>query len=271
MKKNGKRSVLAPERHALILTHLQGNDSASLATLTQLTGSSESTIRRDLLELSAQGSGLRRTHGGVISARLKSSTYEPPALIAAQLHSEAKQRIGEAAARFVSDGQSVLFDSSSTVMEVARAVVRRGLTITAVTNDLAIAQTLNTGRATQVIVTGGKIRPQTNTLYGPPGDTLLESIHVDMLFLGAHAISETGLTESSMEIAEIKKRMITSAKRVVLLADQSKFAGHSFVQICGWERVHVLVTDAAPGRLVEKTLQQMGIDVCVAPSNGDGE
>jgi len=260
MQKN-KRSMLAPQRHALILDHLRGNGSASLATLTRLTGASESTIRRDLLELSQRSGSVRRIHGGVISARLESSTYEPPAQVAEQLHPQAKQRIGAAAAGLILDGQSVMFDSSSTVMEAARAAVRRGLAITAITNDLATAQVLNTSAAGCVIVTGGTVRPDTNTLYGPSCESLLRSVYVDLLFLGVHAVSGTGATESSIEIADIKRHMIATAKRVVLLADQSKFGRSSFTQICGLEDIDALVTDATPEQCEALGLQERGMEI----------
>lgn len=253
--------MLVPERHALILHHLQKNDSASVTTLTRLTGLSESTIRRDLLELSARGTGLRRTHGGVISRRIESSTYEPPAQVAAQLNYAAKQRIGHAAAELLADGDSVLFDSGTTVMEAARATVQRGLAITAITNDLTIAQVLNTARMLHMIVTGGTVRPHSNTLFGSPAEAFLQMVHVDLLFLGAHAISTAGLTESSMEIAQTKKHMVASAKRVILLADQSKFECRSFARICGLADVDVLLTDAAPGQLLADELRQAGVEV----------
>lgn len=256
-----KRPLLVPERHALILNHLQDNDSASVETLTRLTRASESTIRRDLLELSARNSGLRRTHGGVVSGRLESSTYEPPAQVAEQLNRASKQRIGAAAAAMIADGESVLFDSGTTVMEAARVAVRRGLGMTAITNDLLIAQVLNTSPSINAIVTGGTVRPHSNTLFGPPAEGLLQMVHVDLLFLGAHAVSQSGLTESSMEIAQIKQRMVASAKRVILLADQSKFERRSFARICGLVDVDVLVTDAAPGAALAEELRQAGVEV----------
>jgi DeoR family transcriptional regulator of aga operon len=258
---NHKRQLLAPERHALILNHLRGNDSASLSTLTELTGASESTIRRDLLELSARSGNVRRIHGGVVSTRMESSTYEPPAQVAEQLNPEAKQRIGAAAARLILDGQSVMFDSSSTVMEAARAVIKQGLAITAITNDLAIAQVLNGAPTGSVIVTGGTARPNSNTLYGPACESLLRDIHVDLLFLGAHTISSTGLTESALEIAEIKRRMISTAKRVVLLVDRSKFGQRSFVRICGLDRIHMLITDASAEQCGDLGLHESGIEL----------
>jgi DeoR family transcriptional regulator of aga operon len=256
-----KRSLLAPERHALILNHLRDSGTASLATLMGLTGASESTIRRDLLELSARSGNVRRIHGGVISTRLESSTYEPPTQVAEQLNAEAKQRIGEAAAALILDGQSVMYDSSSTVMEAARATVRNGLAVTAITNDLGIGQVLNTASSGSVIVTGGTVRPNSNTLYGPACEALLRGIHVDLLLLGAHAVSSIGLTESAMEIAEIKRHMIGTAKRVVLLVDKSKFGRRSFAHICALDRIDMVITDADAEACAQHGLGELGIDI----------
>jgi DeoR family transcriptional regulator of aga operon len=260
MEKN-KRPLLAPERHALILNHLRGNGTASLSTLTALTGASESTVRRDLMELSARSGDVRRIHGGVVSARLESSTYEPPTDVAEQLNAEAKRRIGEAAADLILDGQSVMYDSSSTVREAARATVRRGLAVTAITNDLATGQLLNTAPSGSVIVTGGMLRPNSNTLYGPACEVLLRGIHVDLLFLGAHALAPAGLTESAMEIAEIKRHMIETAKRVVLLVDRSKFGRRSFASICPLDRIDMIITDADPEACSQQGLADSAVAI----------
>lgn len=253
--------MLAPQRHAIILEHLRGSGSASLATLVDLTGASESTIRRDLLALSSHSGNVRRIHGGAVSARPESSIYEPPSQVAEHLNTQAKQRIGDAAAKLMLDGQSVIFDSSSTVMAAARAAIKRGLSITAITNDLAIAQVLNTSAAGSVIVSGGTLRSNTNTMYGPVCESLLREIHVDLLFLGAHAVSETGLSESSMEIADIKRHMISTAKRVVLLADQSKFGRRSFAHICGLRDLDMMITDATAAQCAEYGLQETGVQL----------
>jgi DeoR family transcriptional regulator of aga operon len=265
--KNQKRALLAPERHALILQHLQHNDGASLDVLARLTGTSQSTIRRDLLELSARNDQVRRTHGGVVSGRLESSTYEPPVQVAEQLHSEAKRCIGEAAAELVCDGQCVMFDSGSTVMEAARAVVKRGISMTAITNDLAIAQILNAAPQVRVIVTGGTARPRSNTLYGPPGEALLLTVHVDLLFLGVHAVSDAGLTESSMEIAEMKRRMIAASRQVVLLADESKFGRRAFARIGGLDEIDLIVTDRPPAAALAQVLTEHGVAIRLAPQD----
>lgn len=253
-----------PERHALILEHLESNESASLATLVRLTGSSESTIRRDLMGLAAAGRGWKRTHGGIVSDRISSSTYEPPTQVAVHLHAEGKQRIGVAAAAIAASGQSVLFDSGTTVMEAARAMVRRGIALSAITNDLAIAQVLAGERGIDVIVTGGQLRPNSHTLHGPPGEALLQSVCVDLLLLGAHAIDANGISESAIAIAEVKKRMIAAARRTVLLVDRSKFGQRSFIRIIGLAGIHAVVTDAEPASDMRDALRDAGVELIVA-------
>src|SRR5690606_25958318 len=140
-------------------------------------------------------------------------------------------RIGAAAAALAAPGQSVLFDSGTTVMEAAKAIVRRDVALSAITNDVAIAQVLMSGRGIDVIVTGGQVRPNSNTLHGSPGEPFLQTVCVDLLLLGAHALDASGITESSMPIAEMKKRMMAAARRTVLLLDRSKFGQRSFVRI----------------------------------------
>lgn len=258
-----RRPLLVPERHALILEHLESHESASLATLVRLTGSSESTIRRDLQELAAAGRGWKRTHGGIVSDRMSSSTYEPPTQVAALLHTENKQRIGAAAAALAAPGQSVLFDSGTTVMEAAKAIVRRGIELSAITNDVAIAQVLATGRDIDVLVTGGQVRPNSNTLHGSPGESLLQTMCVDLLLLGAHALDAEGITESSLPIAEMKKRMLAAARRTVLLLDSSKFGQRSFVRIAGLAGIHAVVTDAEPDQDLQEALREAGVELMV--------
>ena len=256
--------MLAPERHALILQHLQSHGSASLATLMELTGASGSTLRRDLRELSTRDGALRRTHGGVVSNLLDTATYEPPSQVAQHLHAEEKRAIGRAAAELIDEGQSVVFDSGSTVVEAARAVVGRGLGIIAITNDLTVAQILNGSARVRLIVTGGTVRHGSNTLHGFPGHVLLQEIQADVMLLGAHAISDEGLSESSIEIAEMKRRMMAAARRVILLADASKFGRRAFARICGLHEIHTLVSDKQPPEFILESMRESGAQFVMA-------
>jgi DeoR family transcriptional regulator of aga operon len=141
-------------------------------------------------------------------------------------------------------GQSVLFDSSSTVLSAAEALVQRPIEITAVTNDVNLASVLAMASdAIKVVVPGGEIRPGSFTLLGSTTKSFLERLHVDVAFTGIHAITGSLLSEGSLEVAEVKRAIIRAAERVVLLADYSKFGPSAFYEVAHADAVHDLITD----------------------------
>ena len=109
-------------------------------------------------------------------------------------------------------------------------ILERRLDLTVVTNDLACATKMGRAQRATVILTGGTIRRGTSTLIGEPAQTFLSGIHVDIAFIGVHTISDGVFTETSLDVAGMKQRMIHAAKRVIVLADSSKFAPPSFAR-----------------------------------------
>lgn len=235
--------LLPAQRHGLILEHLRRSTAASIQDLADRLGASISTVRRDLLFLTEQGY-LDRTHGGAVIRRTPAARFEPEPSIAAEMFRAEKEAIGVLAATRIRPGQSVLLDASSTVHAAARVIAGLGLAVTAVTNDLRCAAILACAPGIQTIVTGGTIRPGSATLVGEPARSFLGSVHVDIAFIGVHTISGTVLTETSLEVAGMKRLMIASARQIVVLADSGKFAPPSFCEICPVAEVDEVITDA---------------------------
>lgn len=233
---------LPVQRQALILDYIRQHGAGSIHDLAKAIGSSVSTIRRDLERLEARRA-LTRARGGAVVPAEPDATFEPAADLAAQLARAEKRMIGAAAAEMLAEGESVIFDSGSTVLCAAQAVLARAMALTAVTNDLGIAQILAQSEAIRVIVAGGTIRHGSLSLTGEPGRDFLAGLHADTLLLGTHTISGTVITDTSIEIAAMKRAMIKAVRRVVLLADSSKFQRPAFATICGLDEIDVLVTD----------------------------
>lgn len=252
--------LIPAARQARILDHLKRSGVVAIAELASAIGVSPSTVRRDLDELAAAGQ-LRRTHGGAVAPGAARTTFEPAPAIAQHAHSAAKRAIGEAAAGLVEHGQSVVFDSSSTVLEAARAVVARGLAITAVTNDLRIAAVLAEAPRVRVIVPGGTLRAGSYTLAGEPGQSFARGLSADIAFLGAHAISDGTVSETSIEIAGIKQAMAEGARRLVVLADASKFGAVAFCRVLALGSGHLVVTDEALQAPSRRALAARGVEV----------
>jgi DeoR family transcriptional regulator of aga operon len=264
-QRDSGRDLIPAQRRALILDLIRDGKGASIALLAERLAASESTVRRDLDYLTEQGY-IERSHGGAMVKGAPHTTFEPQYDIGSRTQHAQKAAIGAAAAALVQPGQSVIFDSSSTVLEAARAVAQRGLGITAVTNDINIAATLATRRAIRLIVPGGTLRPGSFTLIGEPGMEFLAGLHVDLAFIGIQALSGLRLADSSIEIAAMKRRMIEAARQAVLLADSSKFEETSFREVCGVERMARLITDDRLGVRERKSLEKAGVALTVVPA-----
>ncbi len=258
-----RRPELIPaQRRAIVLDHIRKRGAASIQELSDAVGISISTVRRDLEHLEERGY-LERSHGGALIQKQMQSTFEPEAAISAQFARAEKEVIGQAAAATLRAGESVIFDSSSTVLAAARACVERELALTAVTNDLGIGQALAGSPNIRIVVLGGTVRAGSLTMVGEPGQDFLANLSADVAFIGTHAISGASLTETSLEAAAMKRAMIAAARRVVLLADASKFQPAAFCRICDLTAIHEVVTDDRADPADIARLRDLGLAVTV--------
>jgi DeoR family transcriptional regulator of aga operon len=256
--------LIPAKRHALILEKLRRDGAADIQELADIIGASASTIRRDLEHLERHGA-LERTHGGAVLQNADRATYEPELSIAAQFARTEKEAIGAAIAADLRPGQSIIFDASTTVLEVARRIAAQPLPLTAVTNSLAVAQVLAGVPDLHLVVPGGTVRPGTLTLVGRPGEDFLGTIHADITLLGTHAVTGNLLTETSLEVAAMKRAMIAAARKTIVLADSSKFSPPSFCTICNLHEIDELVTDEGIDPVHLANLRSLDVVVRVVP------
>lgn len=273
------KGIIPEQRRALVLEHIQRRDVISVQEVARLIGASVSTVRRDFKELASRGI-IVRVHGGAKMALSQQTTSEPDYHFTSHVFVSEKEAIGRTAAGLLKSGQSVLFDSSSTVFQAARAVIQKRLQILALTNDLNIAKTMADSPQIQLKVTGGSLRPGSYTLIGDPGQSFLESLHVDVCFLGVHAITPsrqtTGqsgrnacptLSDTSLEIVAMKRRMAQAARKTVVLADSSKFGLSAFSDVCPLTDINIIITDRNIKPDYQTSLEQNGVQVIIADQN----
>ena len=229
-------------------------------------GVSGVTIRSDLAALEAAGS-LIRVHGGAMPRAVVGageSSFES----SLEEQSAAKRAIGRRAAGLVTSGQSILLDVGSTAMAVAHALVeRRDLDdVLIVTNGLTIALALEAGMPRfTVVVTGGTLRPLQHSLVNPFASPFLETLHLDIAFIGCNGVDpDRGITNVNLPEAEVKRRMVLSAERPILVADASKLGRARLGSVGQLSDFDSLVTDAgAPSEIVAR-LRKAGLTVHVA-------
>lgn len=256
--------MIAAQRRALILEELRREGAGSIVALAEKIGVSPSTIRRDL-EFLTEGGYIVRSHGGALLKEPHRTTFEPEPEIGAHVARAAKEAIGSHAASLVEQGQSVIFDSSSTVLEAAKAVAARRIRLTVCTNDIGTALVLARSDNLHLVVLGGTTRRGSLTMIGDPGVSFLERLHADIAFIGIHSLVGGRLSETSIDVSAMKQRMISSAARAIVLADSSKFRHPAFCDVCAVTAVHAVVTDAGIADAERQRLLDFGVEVVVVP------
>ncbi|WP_025029905.1 DeoR/GlpR family DNA-binding transcription regulator [Nitratireductor aquibiodomus] len=218
----------------------------SNADLSAILDISLPTVRRDLAVLEQAGV-VTRTHGGVVARGVGEDATEPLFLEKVRQNQNLKQRIGQAAAAKVLDGQVVLLDSGTTALATAHALAGRRVTIVAI--DLKVAEAASVG-ATEVHIVGGRVRNGYFSLVGNWAKEALSSIRADICFLAADAVDHDGITTATFEEAETKQKAIQRAKRIVVITDHGKFGKRAFAQVCGLDAIDELITDRGGADLV---------------------
>lgn len=224
---------------------------------------SEMTIRRDLSMLSNQGL-LQRVHGGAVSRRGRS--YEPPYLMRSTNNVEDKHAIGEMASTLVMDGDSLVLDNGSTVLELAKVLVgKRNLTV--LTASLAVANILADAPDIRLILSGGILRPEESSMIGHIAERTFQEFRIDKAFIGIGGISiENGLTEYNLEDTLVKRNMISNAEKIMILTDSSKLGKTCLSYVAPLSVVDVLVTDERVSENILESYRMQGIEVMTAGS-----
>lgn len=214
--------------------------SLGVAELASLTGASEMTIRRDLETLAAQGV-LERYRGGARSLLLRGS--EPPYALRATEGLAVKRRIAAAVADLIADGESVVLDSGTTCVEVARTLHSRRLTVLPL--SLHAVNALVGAPSLTLLVPGGQPRPGELALTGPLTLNSLQSLRFDTAVIGCCGLSaEHGLTAFDLDDAAVKRAAIASARRVIAVADAAKLTRTALAFVAPAAALHAVVTDA---------------------------
>ena len=245
-------------RQAEILTMLQGGQRINVRDLAARFAVSEMTIRRDLNAMEEKRL-LVRTYGGATpSGGLRSLQagmpfYQVP---------PAKVAIGKRAAALVKTGQTLMFDTGTTALEVARHLPR-DINLTVATTSLCVAQELF-GTPITVVLFGGVLRKEFPSLYGPMTEAMVKNFHVDILFIGCDgARSDDGFYTTEVQHSSLEQAMISIADYVVVVTESRKFAQPAFVRYAPITGANLVITDAALPPADRRNLEERGVEVVV--------
>lgn len=249
------------ERHRQIQKFLNIHGSAKVEELAELLDVSAMTIRRDLEQLEKLNV-VSRFFGGAI---LKSAmSVEVPYKDKSAANIENKKRIAWEALKQIRDGQIIFLDSGTTSMELAK-LLKNFTSLTVVTSDIRIAGYLALNTQLEIYCTGGKVQNRTGACIGPQAVQLLRDMEVDVAFIGTSSINQDlYLCTPSLEKSEIKRQILKSSEKVILLTDSSKFGAKSFIKVCHLREIPLLITDKGLTDTVRRQIEQMNIKIIMA-------
>lgn len=228
-------------------------------------GVSTVTVRNDLQVLEERQVAFR-VHGGAMP--FNGARGERPFEEVAERQAEQKSAIAKVAASLVSNGETIVVDVGTTAAALAQALVDRpDLTeLTVITSGLKIALLLESAHPRfTVVVTGGTLRPKQHSLVDPLATSMFESLRVDTVFVGCNGVSlDGGVTNVNLPEAVVKRAMIASAARCVVLADSTKLGVRALAPVCALDEIDVLVTDDGAELSELDAIRQQGVDVVTA-------
>lgn len=251
------------ERRAIILQELRKQSEVSVVELSNMFKVSEVTIRKDLNELKKKNLVLR-IRGGAI--RLPDTNLGLDVAIKDKqlFHYKEKRSIGKLAASLINEGETILLDSGTTTLEVAKNL-HAFEHLTVVTNAINIAMELLAYQRFTVILLGGHLRDVSLSTVGPIAESTLKIFYCDKLFLGVDSFNlEKGVSTPNIEEANINQTMMSMSKETIAVFDSSKFNKRSFTFIASVDKIHTVVTDESIPSDIRVQLRKMDVDLHIA-------
>jgi len=235
--------MLYLERQHKILDLLRQRKFLDVHELARLLYASESTVRRDLSILENAGL-LRRTFGG--AAMIEGLNAEIPLSVREDQSSREKESIARLASTLLSDGSTIIIDSSSTAFKLIPYV--RAHRMTVLTNSPKAAIELARYPDVKVYSTGGRLRENSLSYVGRIAKSAVSLFNLDVMFFSCVGISIAGgLTDTNEDEADLKNTMMAHSRLKVAMMDSSKFGLATFSRISGFTGIDYLVTDRDPG------------------------
>lgn len=231
--------MIHEERQRLILNELKKQGSVNVIDLVDQLSASESTIRRDLLELDRKGL-LKRVHGGAVLIEKQNEIVENPISERQLQNLEEKEAISKYASSLIESNDVVYIDAGSSTLKLVECISQKNAIY--VTNGLLQAQVLSQN-GFKVICLGGEIRGVTGACVGGRALRELGRYHFTKGFFGTNGVDvEHGFTTPDSEEATIKESALMRCQSVYIVCDHSKFNKVSPVHFANIDEA-VIITD----------------------------
>ncbi|TYR80653.1 DeoR/GlpR transcriptional regulator [Priestia megaterium] len=244
------------QRMREIKAYLSSHKNITLEEICKMFTVSKDTARRDLVKLEERGEIIRVKGGATLSSANGSvQNYKE------RIPTEAKEKIAKAAAGLVRHNYDVLMDTSSTVSLMAKFMTNQQVNV--ITNSIDMVNLLEQYTYSNIYLLPGKFNGKNRNVVGPRTLATLDEYKVDQLFLGTCGIGDDGITCPDEEETFLKRKMISCARQVILLADRLKFEREFLHKVCDIHDIDIIITDKQPGKQITEQIEAANIQLIV--------
>ncbi len=242
---------LTLDRRDYIEKKLQAEGSVKASELAELFAVSSETIRKDFIYLEQKGVA-KKTYGGAVSSKIG---YEPSFVEKSVKNLEEKNRIAAKAIERIENGMSLILDGGSTIFALARSLaIKKDITVFTV--GLKAAQILDEYGITTYLL-GGMVRHNSNTIIGGWALRNLAEIRVDLAILGTSGFFDRlGPCVENFHEADLKRAMIQSGNRIIVLGDADKSTTQAVIEFAKWSEIDEFITDKRIDSEIMDTIRQ---------------
>jgi DeoR/GlpR family transcriptional regulator of sugar metabolism len=250
--------MMAEERRTQILQTVRNVGRVKVNELVSRFNTSAVTIRNDLNELHQRGLVLRSHGGAVLPDKI---LRESPVYERLKAYSDEKRRIGAMAATLINDGETIILDSGTTTLEIARQIKKKqGLQI--ITNGVNIAAELLDAPDAQVFIVGGTVRRESASISGRFTEEMFDQFSADKLFLsGAGCDLDFGVSGANLEETMVNRAMLRISREIILVADASKFSKRSMTRIAPFAEIDTVISDTSLDEETQIKLRAQGCNL----------
>ncbi|NOS90702.1 MAG: DeoR/GlpR transcriptional regulator [Cyclobacteriaceae bacterium] len=248
--------MLREERYNYIVNEVKIRNRVLLTDIARKLNVSEDTIRRDLNHLDEQGK-IKKVHGGAISSSFHLYSYREDQIYA----HEHKSTIASKAVKLLHENCVVLMSGGTTNLELAR-LIPDNIRFTVFTPSLPVAMQLIAHPLVETIFIGGRLSKDAQIALGGDAIRTLSHLKADILFMGTGNLDlDSGLTEFDWEVVQLKKAMMESAKKTVVLTISEKINSSQRFKICATSEVHTLITELEPSHSLLIPFREKGLEL----------
>nr|WP_319556845.1 transcriptional repressor AgaR [uncultured Vibrio sp.] len=253
--------MTSAERRQYIMAHIRTHGSGKVDEFASQYKVSAVTIRHDLNLLEKEGCVFRCYGGATLNPNF---AFDQPLYRKDQLNRSAKQRIAQAAAALVKDGEAIILDSGTTIGLMPQYLTSKQQLVV-MTNALNTANQLSNIENIDLHVVGGRLRRASCSLIGHHGEQQIRSYLFDKLFLGVDGFDlQSGITTPDSHEAQVNRAMCDVTRQIIAVTDSSKFGRKSFCMIRPASQIDVLVTDSNIPHATHQALLDMGVEIILA-------